>query len=204
MRKSCALAIGLVLVPLAGCAGLQDQPVLAPLDTMEPGTEPLAAADAEAADLAAAQIKSAVIAGTLLVGGQAAARMLAPAQVIPAAKPADAASEDESSTAAEVRRTAAFERMTAEREAEQQSQRRQAQLLEQWMSTRVEPARLSREDIRRGQRLLAELGFDPGPIDGFMGPRTRAAIEAFQDAQSIEVTGEMTRSLIDLLAIQET
>jgi hypothetical protein len=82
-----------------------------------------------------------------------------------------------------------------------QRQARQAMLVERWMSTRAEPATLTRDDVRRGQRLLAELGFDPGPIDGIMGPRTRAAIEAFQAAQSIEVTGRMSRALIDFMAL---
>jgi hypothetical protein len=197
MKWPRSLALSLALLPLVSCAGVSDAPVLAPLGLIEPGAGPEDATDPAAADRAAGQIKSAVITGTLLVGGEAAARMLAPADVMPAAGPAGAETTAESPTAAEVRQTAALERM-----ADQPGQRRQAQLVEQWLSTRFEPAQLTREDIRRGQQLLAELGFDPGPIDGFMGPRTRAAIEAFQDAQSIEVTGEMSRSLIDLLAIQ--
>ncbi|PIE15187.1 MAG: peptidoglycan-binding protein [Rhodobacterales bacterium] len=35
-------------------------------------------------------------------------------------------------------------------------------------------------DWRRIQRRLAELGFDPGPIDGLRGPRTDAAVVAFK------------------------
>ena len=79
-----------------------------------------------------------------------------------------------------------------------QRQARQAILVERWMSTRAEPVILTRDDVRRGQRLLADQGFDPGPSDGIMGPRTRAAIAAFQEEQNLQATGEMTRSLIDL------
>jgi len=39
------------------------------------------------------------------------------------------------------------------------------------------------------QSRLKELGFDPGPIDGIFGPRTEAAVRAFQRNQGIEVDG---------------
>ena len=40
------------------------------------------------------------------------------------------------------------------------------------------------------QRRLAELGYDPGPADGRAGPRTRAAIQAFQRARGLLADGE--------------
>jgi peptidoglycan hydrolase-like protein with peptidoglycan-binding domain len=39
------------------------------------------------------------------------------------------------------------------------------------------------------QKKLAAAGFDPGPIDGSMGPRTLAAVKAFQQAKGIGVDG---------------
>lgn len=39
------------------------------------------------------------------------------------------------------------------------------------------------------QRHLAALGFDPGPIDGIRGPRTIAAIRAFQTSRGLLVDG---------------
>ncbi|MEP3846223.1 MAG: TIGR02594 family protein [Paracoccaceae bacterium] len=39
------------------------------------------------------------------------------------------------------------------------------------------------------QSALQEKGFDPGPIDGAMGPKTRAAIKAFQGANGLVVDG---------------
>jgi hypothetical protein len=203
MSGSRPLAIALVLVPLVGCAGASDS-FLAPLDGIEPGAGPLDPADAATAEMAAEQIRSGVITGDLLIGGGAAGRMLATPEVMPAAG-AEGEAEDvmpgESAEAAEVRRTAAYERLAAARQTDSRNLTQQSLLLERWMSTRIEMAQLTRDDIRRAQQLLADLGYEPGPIDGFMGPRTRAAIEAFQDAQGLEVTGEMTPSLIDLLAI---
>ena len=45
------------------------------------------------------------------------------------------------------------------------------------------------------QRALLRLGLDPGPVDGSMGPRTRAAIREFQQARGLSVNGEASRSL---------
>lgn len=46
------------------------------------------------------------------------------------------------------------------------------------------------------QRLLAEHGYDPGPADGVMRPRTRAALRAFQRAMGLPVNGRMTRRVV--------
>ncbi|PZO81621.1 MAG: hypothetical protein DI629_03530 [Mesorhizobium amorphae] len=44
-------------------------------------------------------------------------------------------------------------------------------------------------DAVEGQRLLVLAGYQFGPIDGIVGPRTRAAIKGFQLAQRLEQTG---------------
>ena len=41
------------------------------------------------------------------------------------------------------------------------------------------------------QRALQQAGFDPGPIDGQMGRRTRRALKAFQSANGLKPTGEL-------------
>lgn len=42
---------------------------------------------------------------------------------------------------------------------------------------------------RQIQTKLAELGFNPGPIDGIPGALTRAAVKAFQASRNLEVDG---------------
>ena len=37
-------------------------------------------------------------------------------------------------------------------------------------------------DVKAGQIKLKELGFDPGPIDGLLGPKTRNAFNTFQES----------------------
>ena len=44
--------------------------------------------------------------------------------------------------------------------------------------------------VRRFQTLLQIAGFNPGPIDGIFGPRTQAALLAFQrSVRELEITG---------------
>jgi phage protein D len=45
------------------------------------------------------------------------------------------------------------------------------------------------EDVQRWQTFLRAKAFDPGPIDGIFGPKTRAGTMAFQRASGIKVDG---------------
>lgn len=58
-------------------------------------------------------------------------------------------------------------------------------------------------DVLQAQSRLLELGFDPGPVDGIHGPRTRAALLAFQRARGLAPSGELdhpTREALGLVA----
>jgi peptidoglycan hydrolase-like protein with peptidoglycan-binding domain len=48
---------------------------------------------------------------------------------------------------------------------------------------------LSRAERREVQQRLVERGFDIGAVDGMIGPRTRAAIEAFQASVGLPADG---------------
>ena len=58
---------------------------------------------------------------------------------------------------------------------------------------------LSRDEIVEIQELLGRLGYDVGTADGLPGPRTRAAIEAFQNDTGLTVTGLPSRDLAEKL-----
>jgi localization factor PodJL len=49
------------------------------------------------------------------------------------------------------------------------------------------------------QSLLASRGYDVGPVDGLMGPRTREAVIAFQRDSGVPQTGVIDAALMDLL-----
>lgn len=55
--------------------------------------------------------------------------------------------------------------------------------------TTVQKAEAQDAVTREVQRLLTEQGYDPGPIDGFMGRRTEGALKAYQKANGLSVTG---------------
>jgi peptidoglycan hydrolase-like protein with peptidoglycan-binding domain len=50
---------------------------------------------------------------------------------------------------------------------------------------------LTAEGIRTVQQALQKKGFDPGPIDGIMGPQTEQAVRKFQDAYGISTSGRI-------------
>jgi len=58
---------------------------------------------------------------------------------------------------------------------------------------------LSRAERREVQQQLTERGFDIGTIDGLIGPRTRAAIEAFQASVGLPVDGRAGRRVLKAL-----
>lgn len=53
--------------------------------------------------------------------------------------------------------------------------------------------------VVEAQQLLTAQGYEPGTIDGLFGARTRTAIEAYQQAQNLAVTGEVTEALLERL-----
>ena len=46
-------------------------------------------------------------------------------------------------------------------------------------------------DVRGAQQALRSKGFDPGPVDGRMGPRTTAAVRDFQSKEGLSATGQL-------------
>jgi len=54
----------------------------------------------------------------------------------------------------------------------------------------------TRAEIAEIQRLLTELGYSVGPIDGLLGPRTTTAIDQYQRDRKIARTGMASRELL--------
>lgn len=55
------------------------------------------------------------------------------------------------------------------------------------------------ELIKVVQLILQDSGFDPGPIDGVFGRRSREATKSFQMKNGLEPTGELDKDTIDTL-----
>ncbi len=58
----------------------------------------------------------------------------------------------------------------------------------------------TQEIIKGVQQALADAGFNPGPVDGFSGPRTTAALESFQ-AQNDLAVGQLDKGTLRALDV---
>jgi peptidoglycan hydrolase-like protein with peptidoglycan-binding domain len=65
-----------------------------------------------------------------------------------------------------------------------------AQAMRKLLDMSAKPT-LSSERIVRVQEALQDKGFDPGPIDGVLGPMTREAVRGYQDRFGMPATGEI-------------
>ena len=68
-----------------------------------------------------------------------------------------------------------------------------------WEQAGLDEALDAKVVVRATQTMLNQLGFDAGPADGMMGPRTRDAIKAFQTANGLIPTGIATPDLLTSL-----
>lgn len=59
-----------------------------------------------------------------------------------------------------------------------------------------------RDAVRRVQALLAQFGFENGPADGLVGPRTVEAVRAYERASGMPETGLLTPALLQRLESQ--
>jgi hypothetical protein len=62
---------------------------------------------------------------------------------------------------------------------------------------------LNENNIRQVQQELRRKGFDPGPIDGIHGPRTKEAVRNFQDRYGMRASGEIDNKTLFALGAVE-
>jgi peptidoglycan hydrolase-like protein with peptidoglycan-binding domain len=78
-------------------------------------------------------------------------------------------------------------------------------LLDELRDADTEPAPadslLSREQRAAAQRALNARGYDAGPADGVLGPRSRVAVRKFQADNTLTPTGELTPRTLELLGV---
>ena len=64
--------------------------------------------------------------------------------------------------------------------------------------------RVAMNDTRAAQEALKTQGFDPGPADGRMGPRTRAALTDYQRKNDLPTTGMLDDATMSKLNVRST
>jgi peptidoglycan hydrolase-like protein with peptidoglycan-binding domain len=60
----------------------------------------------------------------------------------------------------------------------------------------------SQGDVKQAQQALKDKGFDPGAIDGQMGPKTEAALKQFQTQQKLTDSGQLDSQTETALGLQ--
>jgi peptidoglycan hydrolase-like protein with peptidoglycan-binding domain len=60
------------------------------------------------------------------------------------------------------------------------------------------------EKVKEVQQALKDKGYDPGPVDGAMGARTKDAIKSFQSASNLQATGTINTETAEKLGVQSS
>ena len=60
---------------------------------------------------------------------------------------------------------------------------------------------MDQQTVRQVQQALSEKGYNPGPIDGMMGPRTRAALQQYQRQNNLAGASGLDRQTLDSLGV---
>jgi hypothetical protein len=84
------------------------------------------------------------------------------------------------------------------------------QLINDYLSVNPRPAGSTapsstsprRDLIRQVQERLQAVGFNPGTIDGAMGPQTQQALRWFQNAKGLVATGDLDGPTLDALGVR--
>lgn len=69
--------------------------------------------------------------------------------------------------------------------------------------TLVPPAAAAKQNqqVESVQQALRDRGYDPGPVNGVMGPQTRQALAEYQKAQDLPVTQRVDAKTLDSLGL---
>jgi hypothetical protein len=68
-----------------------------------------------------------------------------------------------------------------------------------YVDVELDRYRARRANVIRAQMALDALGYDAGPVDGLLGPRTTEAIKHYQRRAGLPATGELTDEQVDAL-----
>jgi len=59
-------------------------------------------------------------------------------------------------------------------------------------------------NIKEVQQALKDKGYDPGPVDGVMGSKTKDALKSFQSASNLSATGTLNSETAQKLGVQSS
>ena len=72
------------------------------------------------------------------------------------------------------------------------------------VAPKIKPVKVDSGVIKSAQTELQSRGYNPGPVDGVAGPRTRAAVSKFQADQGLKQTGHLDTNTLAKLNVGGT
>jgi peptidoglycan hydrolase-like protein with peptidoglycan-binding domain len=72
--------------------------------------------------------------------------------------------------------------------------------MEEAQQQRMAAHPLDNSQVRELQKILKGKGFDPGAVDGIIGPRTQQALRDFQKSEGLTATGNPDKGTLQALA----
>ncbi len=63
---------------------------------------------------------------------------------------------------------------------------------------------MSSDQVRQIQQALSDRGYDPGPVDGVMGPKTQQAMRNFRQGQGLTGSDSMDSATLSALGVDAT
>lgn len=91
------------------------------------------------------------------------------------------------------------QKQDSQAQSSQQGSEKQAQSgQKQQMSQSQSP-----EVVKQVQEKLSSQGYDPGPADGKMGPKTQAALKKLQEDRSLSTSGQLDQQTLATLGLDE-
>jgi Putative peptidoglycan binding domain len=58
------------------------------------------------------------------------------------------------------------------------------------------------DSVREAQQALKDKGYDPGPVDGVQGPKTREALRDYQQKENLNENGQLGPETMDHLGVK--
>jgi hypothetical protein len=89
---------------------------------------------------------------------------------------------------------------SSQMEKEQKQQQYGAQ---EGQQQRMAGQQIDKKQVQELQKKLNEEGFNSGPVDGIIGPKTRSALQEFQREEGLAASGQPDRETLEALDIEQ-
>ena len=91
---------------------------------------------------------------------------------------------------------------SSEMEKGQKQQQQYGGAVQQGQQRQMAGQQLEQKQVQELQKRLNEEGFNSGPVDGIIGPKTRSALQEFQREEGLAASGQPDQETLEALDIE--